>query len=71
VEHTIELFLKYNFTVDVRFYFGLPFETEDSINETISWIEKWHKKVRIHSHYFMPLPGSRWEYMKPHAIQNI
>ncbi|MCA1933154.1 MAG: TIGR04013 family B12-binding domain/radical SAM domain-containing protein [Calditerrivibrio sp.] len=68
VENSIELFLKYKFTVDVDFIFGLPFENDESIKETLNWIEKWYKRVRIHSHYFMPLPGSRWENMEPTTI---
>ncbi|ADR18507.1 TIGR04013 family B12-binding domain/radical SAM domain-containing protein [Calditerrivibrio nitroreducens] len=65
VEEAINLFLKYKFTVDVDFIFGLPFETSETLKETIEWIEKWHNKVRIHSHYFMPLPGSKWEDLTP------
>lgn len=68
VEETIELFLKYNFLVDVDFIFGLPFETKESLEETFLWIFKWIDKVRIHSHYFMPLPGSLWEDEVPTVI---
>jgi B12-binding domain/radical SAM domain protein len=68
IEETIELFLKYNFIVDVDFIFGLPYETEESIEETFSWILKWINRVRIHSHYFMPLPGSLWENEMPTEI---
>lgn len=65
VENTINLFLKYKFTVDVDFIFGLPYENEETLKDTMNWIEKWHNKVRIHSHYFMPLPGSKWENLLP------
>ncbi|MCX8083947.1 MAG: TIGR04013 family B12-binding domain/radical SAM domain-containing protein [Calditerrivibrio sp.] len=65
VEYAIELFLKYRFIVDVDFIFGLPFETDETIMETMQWIEKWSSRVRIHSHYFMPLPGSKWEHLSP------
>lgn len=65
VEDTINLFLKYKFTVDVDFIFGLPYENEETLNDTMQWIEKWCNKVRIHSHYFMPLPGSKWENLHP------
>lgn len=68
VENSIEIFLKYKFIVDVDFIFGLPFENDETIKETLGWIDKWYKKVRIHSHYFMPLPGSRWENMQPTTI---
>ncbi|MBC7195874.1 MAG: radical SAM protein, partial [Deferribacterales bacterium] len=68
VENTIDIFLKYGFNVDVDFIFGLPFETEETLSETFAWISSWHKKVRIHSHYFMPLPGSKWENESPTPI---
>ncbi|MEF3255764.1 MAG: TIGR04013 family B12-binding domain/radical SAM domain-containing protein [Deferribacterales bacterium] len=68
VENSIQLFLKYKFIVDVDFIFGLPYEDEESIKETIAWIEKWHNRVRIHSHYFMPLPGSKWGNQTPTPI---
>jgi len=68
VENAIEIFLKYGFNVDVDFIFGLPFETEETLSETFAWISSWHKKVRIHSHYFMPLPGSKWENESPTPI---
>jgi B12-binding domain/radical SAM domain protein len=68
VEESISLFLKYNFSVDVDFIFGLPYETEETLKETFEWINKWHSKVRIHSHFFMPLPGSRWENETPSII---
>lgn len=68
VENAIELFLKYGFNVDVDFIFGLPFETEETLNETFKWISNWHKRLRIHSHYFMPLPGSKWENELPTPI---
>lgn len=68
VEKSIELLIKYGFNVDVDFIFGLPFETEGSLAEIFDWILKWQNRVRIHSHYFMPLPGSSWEYESPSTI---
>jgi B12-binding domain/radical SAM domain protein len=65
VEETINIFLKYKFIIDVDFIFGLPFETDETLKDTINWIERWSNKVRIHSHYFMPLPGSKWENLTP------
>lgn len=68
VEQSIDILIKYGFNVDVDFIFGLPFESEDTLSETFEWILKWQNKVRIHSHYFMPLPGSRWEHETPSQI---
>lgn len=70
VEKTINLFLKYEFGVDVDFIFGLPDETDKDIEQSIKWIEKWESKVRVHAHYFMPLPGSFFENKTPTPISD-
>lgn len=53
------------FSVNVDFIFGLPEETEKDQRDTINFMEKitdlGHKNnisVKIHTHYFMPLPGT-------------
>lgn len=58
--------LEHGFTPIVDFIFGLPPETEDDQNETLKII-KWltGKGGRIHSHYFMPLPGTELENTSP------
>ncbi len=61
VETTILNLIKYGFEVDVDFILGMPGETEDTVIENIEWMQKWKKDVRIHAHYFMPLPSSKWE----------
>ncbi|MGA1863351.1 TIGR04013 family B12-binding domain/radical SAM domain-containing protein [Deferribacter thermophilus] len=70
VEKVINLFLKYGFGVDVDFIFGLPEETDNDIEKSINWIEKWSSKVRVHAHYFMPLPGSFFENKTPTQISD-
>ena len=61
-ENAIELFLDKNFEIVIDLIFGLPYETEETYEETYKFIEKWKGKVTIHSHPFDPLPGSKWEY---------
>ena len=59
-----ELLLNKNFEIVVDLIFGLPYETEETYEETYKFIEKWKGRVTIHSHPFDPLPGSRWQYEK-------
>ena len=58
--------LTHGFTPVVDFIFGLPNETEDDQHETLKLI-KWltGKGAKVHSHYFMPLPGTPFENMAP------
>lgn len=58
--------LTHGFTPVVDFIFGLPYETEDDQHETLKLI-KWltGKGAKVHSHYFMPLPGTPFENMAP------
>ncbi len=53
----------------VDFIFGFPNETINDIEETmnlINWICKNNGKVR--AHYFMPLPGTKYEHKNPTMI---
>lgn len=63
------------FSINVDFIFGLPDETEEDQRETVKFIEKimklGHRKnisVKIHSHYFMPLPGTPFQNKKPSKL---
>ena len=67
-ENAIELFLDKNFEIVVDLIFGLPYETEETYEETYKFIEKWKGKVTIHSHPFDPLPGSKWQYKTPTEV---
>ena len=54
--------LEHGFTPIVDFIFGLPGETQEDQRESVKVI-KWltGKGARIHSHHFMPLPGTAFE----------
>lgn len=54
--------LQHGFTPVVDFIFGLPGETGEDQKETLDLI-KWltGKGGKVHSHYFMPLPGTALE----------
>lgn len=67
-ENAIELFLDKNFEIVVDLIFGMPYETEETYEETYKFIEKWKGKVTIHSHPFDPLPGSKWQYETPTEV---
>ncbi len=58
--------LKLGFTPVVDFIFGLPYETEEDQLDTLKLI-KWltGKGAKVHSHYFMPLPGTPLEALTP------
>ncbi len=57
--------LDYGYGVDIDFIFGLPEEREEDIHLTIDFFKDvLHstKKIRIHTHAFMPLPGTPYQY---------
>ncbi|MCX9014364.1 MAG: TIGR04013 family B12-binding domain/radical SAM domain-containing protein [Candidatus Methanoperedens sp.] len=58
--------LEHGFVPVVDFIFGLPGETEEDQLESVKVI-KWltGKGARIHSHHFMPLPGTAFENAEP------
>ncbi len=58
------------FKVDVDFIFGFPFETDEDIRETQKLIDILVKlyNSRIHLHYFMPLPLTPFENLKPKPL---
>ena len=64
-EKAIELLLGKNFEIVVDLIFGLPYENEETYNETYKFIEKWRGKITIHAHPFEALPGSKWENEQP------
>jgi B12-binding domain/radical SAM domain protein len=58
--------IDHGFTPVVDFIFGLPDETEEDQLDTLNLI-KWltGKGGKVHSHYFMPLPGTPFENSMP------
>lgn len=57
----VDLILDYGYGVDVDFIFGLPGETAKDRELTLEYFESIlhdNKKIRIHTHTFMPLPGT-------------
>ncbi len=67
-EQAIELLLDKNFEIVVDLIFGLPYEDEESYNETYKFIERWKGKVTIHSHPYDTLPGSKWANEQPTQV---
>lgn len=66
VKNAIDIITDYDFGVDVDFIFGLPEENQDDVDLTIDYFNevlKSTKKIRIHAHTFMPLPGTPYEHV--------
>lgn len=58
--------LEHGFTPVVDFIFGIPMETEEDQLETQRLIKYLTGKGgKIHSHYFMPIPGTELENSAP------
>lgn len=56
-----DMILDYGYGVDLDFIFGLPGETEEDLELSLSYFKeilRSSKKIRIHTHTFMPLPGT-------------
>jgi B12-binding domain/radical SAM domain protein len=56
-----EMILDYGYGVDLDFIFGLPGETPEDLHLTLDFftsVLKSSKKIRIHTHTFMPLPST-------------
>ncbi|MCX7821954.1 MAG: TIGR04013 family B12-binding domain/radical SAM domain-containing protein [Syntrophobacterales bacterium] len=74
--HTVEdvlracdILIQYDFVPVVDMIFGLPYEEEEDRVASINLMERLSKMgVRIHAHYFIPLPGSRWGGLSPTPI---
>lgn len=60
VENALSLLHEHGFIPYVDFIFGFPFETEEDIKKTFDFMDKITEKYNavIHSHTFMPLPGT-------------
>ncbi len=62
VEKAVKTCLKFGITPKVDFIFGLPYEKEEDIKETIAFMRKLAKLgAVIHAHTFMPLPQTPFQ----------
>ncbi len=61
--------LQHGLTPVVDFIFGIPYETEDDQHDTLRLI-RWltGKGGKVHSHYFMALPGTALENPLPSSL---
>jgi B12-binding domain/radical SAM domain protein len=63
----VDIITDNGYGVDLDFIFGLPGETENDIELTKNYFNtvlRSSKKIRIHTHTFMPLPGTPFEKEK-------
>lgn len=58
-------------TANVDFIFGMPGETEDQAHETILFCRELAAMgARIHTHTFLPLPGTPWRHEPPGVVSD-
>jgi B12-binding domain/radical SAM domain protein len=69
IERAVALCAEAGFRADVDFLFGLPGETADDRAATIALAERITARgARVHSHAFMPLPGTPLSRAEPTPI---
>lgn len=69
VYRAVELILNAGLTVSVDFIFGLPGETDTDRQRSVDMIERLAAKgARIHSHTFIPLPGTPLATSEPGVV---
>jgi B12-binding domain/radical SAM domain protein len=69
IERAVALCIEANVRPDVDFLFGLPGETDDDRLATVALAERIAARgARVHSHAFMPLPGTPLANATPTAI---
>jgi B12-binding domain/radical SAM domain protein len=69
IERAVALCAEAGFRADVDFLFGLPGETDDDRALTIALAERIAARgARVHSHAFMPLPGTPLARAEPTPI---
>ena len=67
-----DVILDYGYGVDLDFIFGLPGETSADLHKTLDYfneILRSSKKIRIHTHTFMPLPNTPYSNEPVGVIQ--
>ncbi len=61
--------LRFGFTPNVDFMYGMPGETQQDADASIRLAQKLAAMgARIHNHFFMPLPGTPFQYATPAPI---
>ncbi len=69
VYRAVEITLAAGLKANVDIIFGLPGETEEDLQQTLRLIDDLTDRgARIHSHAFMPLPGSPWADQPPGTV---
>ncbi len=64
VKVAVDLISNHGFTPEVDFIFGLPGEKREDVEATLELMEYVVARGgKIHTHTFMPLPGTPWESM--------
>ncbi|MBD3186397.1 TIGR04013 family B12-binding domain/radical SAM domain-containing protein [Candidatus Bathyarchaeota archaeon] len=68
--NAIDIITSSGFKIDLDFIFGLPGELKEDVIENMDFLNEIlkNKRVRIHSHVFMPLPGTPFENEKPGTL---
>jgi B12-binding domain/radical SAM domain protein len=65
----VELANNFDYIMNIDFIIGFPKETEEDQFETINLCKELiSKNCKIHMHYLIPLPGTKYEKMKPKKI---
>jgi B12-binding domain/radical SAM domain protein len=69
VIRAVKLFVNSGYKVNVDLIFGLPEEKEEDLEETLLFVETLvNLGVRIHAHYFLPLPGTSLAVNSPKPV---
>lgn len=72
IENAIENTLSAGFHADIDLIVGMPYEAEEDLEKTLSFIAKHrYNNVKFHLHYFMPLPGTPWQNKKPTPLPDF
>jgi len=70
VLNAVDILKEYGFKSHLDFIFGLPTENSEDIElniEFFKYVLK-HDHIKIHTHTFMPLPGSKFENEPPGKV---
>ncbi|TQM74083.1 TIGR04013 family B12-binding domain/radical SAM domain-containing protein [Thermopolyspora flexuosa] len=77
VRDAVRIAVEHGFRVNVDFIFGMPGETEEDLQASLRFAaELADLGARIHTHTFMPLPGTPWRDAEPafiplHAMREL